>query len=133
MSNRDAGRGLILVGSGVGLIAVVGLGTSRFALQETPERQAQLWGNGVFGLAYLSPFLLALAASRVGDSSVLETLVLGATLLSLAASFSAFSGVKLAHLPATALLFGGRVKSVRAVDGRIGRQLRFAIVNLAFA
>ena len=118
-ADNTAGRGTkaAVVGAIIGLVPAVGLGCARVLNSEPPEVAAQLAGNIAFALVYASPYLLALMASRAQDPGVRGGLLTAITLLSLLASFSAFSLVSVILLPATFALGFAAARSL-AASGR---------------
>ena len=139
---RDAERGTraAVVGSILGIVPAVALGFLRFVLSEEPESFPQLAGHIAFTLVYVTPYALVLIAGVAPNPGVRGGLLLALGLLSFGASFSAFSLVTLAFLPATFVIWFAAVRSLtvarlllstalsaavrRAVDRRYGR-LRF--------
>ena len=113
---RDAGRGAraAVVGSILGIVPAIALGFLRFALSEEPEAIPQLAGHIAFTLIYLTPYALVLIASGAPNPGTRGGLLLALGLLSLIASFSAFSLVTLAFLPATFVIWFAAVRSLTA-------------------
>ncbi len=111
---RDAGPGTraALVGGILGAVPAVGLGILRFTLSEEPEAFPQLAGHIAFTLVYLAPYILALLARAAPNPGVRGGLLLALGLLSLAASFSAFSLATLAFLPATVVIWFAGFRSL---------------------
>ena len=106
------GRNATLIGGIVGLVVALGLGGLRFINSEPPEMRAQIFGNVVFPLVYATPYLIAIALSRLRHPGTRGALLLPVALLSFVASFSTFSGVTILLLPATVLLFVGALRSL---------------------
>ena len=91
-------------------------------------------------LLFLSPYVLALIASRVREPGVRGGLLLGVGLLSLVASFSTLSSLFFVFLPATFVIWFAAVRSL-TVAGRllatvapatVAGLLMAAIVGLGF-
>lgn len=80
----------------MGLAPAVGLGI----LSTVLSGPQPLLGSGVMALVYITPYALTLAVSLAGYPPARGGLLLALGLLSLAASFSAFSLVTLILLPA---------------------------------
>ena len=102
----------------MGLVPAVVLGLLRAVNMDGPISKDTVPGDIVFTIVYASPYLVALYASRLSQAAPQASLLLTATLLSLAASFSALSGVTLALLPATVLLGLATVRAFRASEKR---------------
>ena len=126
-ANEGRGAQLAAVGAVVGLVPAAVLGSLRFLNAEAPEATAQIAGNIVFALIYLSPYALALAASMVRNPASRGGLLLAIGLLSLIASFSTFSLVSVVLLPATIIIWIAAVRSLRASS----RSLTTAIPSFA--
>ena len=112
---RDAGYGTraALVGSILGIVPAVGLGFLRFTLAaEELEAFPQLAGHIAFTLVYLAPYALVLMARAAPNPGVRGGLLLALGLLSLAASFSAFSLATLVFLPATVVIWFAAFRSL---------------------
>ena len=112
---RDAGYGTraALVGSILGIVPAVGLGFLRFTLAaEELEAFPQLAGHIAFTLVYLAPYALVLMARAAPNPGVRGGLLLALGLLSLAASFSAFSLATLVFLPATVVIWFAALRSL---------------------
>ena len=105
---------LTLVGAIIGLIPALGLSILRTV--NHPSGWELLPGNTVFGLIYISPYLVAIYASRLQSISAQAPLLLAAATLSFIASFSALSGVSIVLLPATVLLAIAAIRTSRASD-----------------
>lgn len=108
-----------VIGAVLGIVPALGLGSLRFLLAEGPESAAQITGNIAFVLIYLSPYLLALMASRVRDPGVRGGMLAAVGLLSLAASFSSMALVTVVLLPATFVIWFAAAKSITASDRRL--------------
>jgi len=113
---RYSARGIHAAKAGgiLGIVPAVALGVLRFALSEEPETFPQLAGHIAFTLVYLAPYALVLIAGAAPNPGVRGGLLLALGLLSLAASFSAFSLVTLAFLPATFVIWFAAVRSLTA-------------------
>ena len=99
------GKRLAVVGAVAGLVPAIALGGLRVLLSEPAEATAQVAGNAAFTLAYVSPYVLALLASRAADPGVRGGLLAATAVLSLVASLSAsYSLVALVFWPATLVL-----------------------------
>ena len=105
---------LTLAGAIIGLIPALGLSILRTV--NHPSGWELLPGNTVFGLIYISPYLVAIYASRPQSISAQAPLLLAAATLSFIASFSALSGVSIVLLPATVLLAIAAIRTSRASD-----------------
>ena len=127
------GRRAAEVAALLGLVPAVGLGALRTILGEAPETSAQLFGNFVFTLAYAAPYILTLAVSRIPDAAARGGLLLALGVLSLFASFSAFSIVTVVLLPATAAIFVAAGGSLRAAEGRVLVAAPFFVTGMALA
>lgn len=114
---RSAGRGTraALAGSILGIVPALALGFLRFALSEEPEALPQLPGHITFTLVYLAPYVLVLMAGAAPNPGVRGGLLLALGLLSLAASFSAFSLATLVFLPATVVIWFAAFRSLAGV------------------
>ena len=113
---RDSVRGThaAKVGGVLGIVPAVALSLLGFALSEEPETFPQLAGHVASTLVYLAPYALVLIAGAAPNPGVRGGLLLPLGLLSLAASFSAFSLVTLAFLPATVVIWFAAVRSLTA-------------------
>ena len=139
---RDAWSGTraATVGGILGIVPAVALGLLGFALSEEPEAFPQLPGHIASTLVYLVPYVLVLIAGAAPNPGVRGGLLLALGLLSLAASFSAFSLVTLAFLPATVVIWFAAVRSladarpllVTALTGVVGGLLIAAMVGFSF-
>ena len=103
-------RRLTLTGAVIGLIGALGLSILRTVNDPIAWELAP--GNTVFGLIYMSPYLVAIYASGLLSIAARTPLLLAAATLSFIASFATLSGVSLVLLPATVLLAVAR--SVRS-------------------
>ena len=125
---------LILVGALLGLLLALGLSVLRVALTEaSPQRVEEGLGSVAFGLIYLSPYLIALYAVHRLQPSSRAPLLLAATILSLAASVLAFSGVSLVFLPATILLGIATVRAYRSPNQGARRSMALSLAAFAAA
>ena len=106
--------GLTVAGAIVGLIPALGLSILRTVNE--PGGWELLPGNTVFGLIYISPYLVAIYASSLQSVSSQAPLLLAAATLSYMASFSALSGVSIVLLPATVLLTIAAIRTTRGSD-----------------
>ena len=134
-NDRDTGRGtrVAVIGAVLGVVPAVGLGSLRFLLAEGPESAAQIAGNIAFALVYLSPYLLALMASRVRDPGVRGGLLAAVGLLSLAASVSSLALVTVVLLPATFVIWFAAAKSITASGRRLAASVPAVGVGLLIA
>ena len=98
--NQKRGARAAVVGSAAGLIPAIALAFYWFLSQE-PHVATQRVGYVSWALLLLSPYVLALLASRVPEPSVRGGLLLGVGLISLVGSFSTFSVIAFVFLPAT--------------------------------
>ena len=132
---RDAGCGTraAVVGSILGIVPAVALGFLRFALSEEPEAFPRLAGHIAFTLVYLAPYALVLIAGAAPNPGVRGGLLLAIGLLSLAASFSAFSLATLAFLPATVAIWFAAVRSLSAARRLTATALPAAVAGLLIA
>ena len=135
MYPRDAAkakRGVraAVIGAIAGIIPTIGLGCVRVLNSEPPEVAAELAGNIAFVLVYASPYLLALMASRARDPGVRGGLLAAIGLLSLVASFSTFSLVSVALLPATIALLFAAARSLSASGRPLATSVPAAVVGL---
>ena len=133
--SRDAERGAraALVGSILGAVPAVALGFLRFALSEEPESFPQLAGHIAFTLVYLVPYVLVLTAGAAPNPGVRGGLLLALGLLSLTASFSAFSLVTLAFLPATFVIWFAAVRSLTVARRPLATTLPATVAGLLIA
>ena len=126
MAERSAdsqpGQRAAVIAGLLGLIPALALGLVLFMNQEPPEVREQLLGNLVFALILASPYLLALAVSRLHNPAARGALLLALGLLSVASVFSALSGVTVILLPAAIALFVAAIRSLRGA----GRQILWA-------
>ena len=128
-----AGRRAAEIAALLGLVPAVGLGVLRTILGEAPETSAQLFGNGVFTLIYVAPYLLTLAVSRAPDPAARGGLLLALGMVSFVASFSTFSLVTVVLLPATVAVFVAAANSLSAAKGRVVWAAPFLVAGLALA
>lgn len=122
-----------MVGAALGLIAATGLGLLRFFNTDGPEAVSQLAGSFAFLLVYMSPYLIALVATRVQNAGVRGGLLLAVGALSFVASFSAFSLVTVALLPATFVIWFAAVRSLAAAERKLANAAPAALVGLLIA
>ncbi len=115
---RHAGRGAqaAVAGAVVGFVAAIVLGSFQLLGAKGPEVASQLAGYTVFTLVHLSPYVLALIASRVRDSGIRGGLLMAVGLLSLAAWFSLFALIAVIFLPATFLILFAAARSLGTAD-----------------
>ena len=125
------GRKVALIGGIIGLVVALGLGSLRFINSEPPEMRAQIFGNVVFPLVYATPYLIAIALSRLRHAGTRGALLLPVALLSFVASFSTFSSVTILLLPATVLLFVGALRSLLGSGQRFLRTLGNLVLGMA--
>ncbi len=117
LENQKRGARAAVVGGAIGLIPAITLAFYSFLSQE-PHVAAQRAGSITLALLFLSPYTLALIASRVREPGVRGGLLLGVGLLSLVASFSTFSSLFFVFLPATFVIWFAAVRSL-TVAGRL--------------
>ena len=132
---RDTGRGTraAAIGSILGIVPAVALGFLRFALAEEPEAFPQLSGHIAFTLVYLAPYALVLIARAAPNPGVRGGLLLALGLLSLTASFPAFSLITLAFLPATFVIWFAAVRSLTAARLLLATTLPAMVAGLLIA
>ena len=118
MIERDAHR-LAVLGGTLGLLAATGLGALRLFGSDGPLLKEGLFGDSVFALVYMTPYLLTFAASRVAHPAARGGLLMALGILSLLASFSTFSLVTVILLPATAAIWMSAAWSLRAPERRL--------------
>ena len=116
--HSDARR-LTFFGGTIGLLASAALGSLRIFGDGAPLAQERLFGDAVFALVYMSPYLLTLLASRAGHPAARGGLLMALGILSLVASFSTFSLVTVVLLPATGAIFLAAVLSLRTPGRRL--------------
>ena len=104
-----------MFGGAAGLIPAISLAVYWFSSQR-PDVAEQRAGYVVLALIFLSPYVLALIASRVRDPGVRGGLLLGVGLLSLVASFSTFSSLIFVFLPVTFVIWFAAVRSLTAAE-----------------
>ena len=111
---RDAGRGTraARVGGILGIVPAVALSLLGLALSEEPDTFPKLVGHVASTLVYLAPYALVLIAGAAPNPGLRGGLLLPLGLISLAASFTAFSLVTLAFLPATFVIWFAAVRSL---------------------
>ena len=107
------GRGTraAVLGTVIGLIPAVILGSLPFLLADEPMVREQLTGNAVFALWYASPYLLTFIASKERRPGVRGSLLTAFGMLSFAACFSSMSLVSIVLLPATFVIFFAAARS----------------------
>ncbi len=128
--NDGRGRRLAVVGAVAGLVPAVGLGSLTFLNAEGPET-TQIAGNAAFALMYLSPYTLAIVASRVSSPAIRGGFLVAVGLLSLVASFSLFlSLVSLVLLPATILIWIASVRSLTKSGSSLTGAIPAAVAGL---
>ncbi len=111
LKNQKRGIRAAVIGSAAGLIPAISLAFYWFLSQE-PDVAAQRVGYVAWALLLLSPYVLALVASRVREPGVRGGLLLGVGLLSLVGSFSTFSLIAFIFLPATFAIWFAAVRSL---------------------
>ncbi len=111
LGNQKRGTRAAKFGGAAGLIPAILLAFYWFLSQE-PHVAEQRAGYGALALLFLSPYVLALIASRVRDPGVRGGLLLGVGLLSLVASFSTFSSLFFVFLPATFVIWFAAIRSL---------------------
>ena len=129
-AKAERGARAAVIGAVAGIIPAIGLGCVRVLNSESPEVAAQLAGNIAFALVYASPYLLALIASGARDPGVRGGLLAAIGLLSLVASFSAFSLVSVVFLPATFVLWFAAARSLAASGRPLATSVPAAVVGL---
>ena len=134
-NDRETGPGTraAVIGAVLGIVPALGLGSLRFLLAEGPESAAQITGNVAFALVYLSPYLLALIASRLRDPGVRGGLLAAIGLLSLAASFSSMALVTVVLLPATFVIWFATARSITAPGRRLAAFVPSMVAGLLIA
>jgi hypothetical protein len=115
---RDARR-LTVLGGAMGLLAAAVLGSFRLLGDDGPVMAEGLFGDTVFALVYMSPYLLTLVAARTAQPSARGGLLMALGTLSLIASFSTFSLVTVILLPATGAIFMAAAWSFRTPGRRV--------------
>ena len=131
--NVRPGARSAVVGSVLGIVPAVALGLLRFSLSEEPEAIPHAAGHIAFTLVYLAPYALVLIASGAPNPGVRGGLLLALGLLSLTASFSAFSLATLAFLPATFVIWFAAARSLGAANRLLATALPAAISGLFIA
>jgi hypothetical protein len=125
MTTRLASR-LAIVGSGIGILAALGLGALRLGLIRiqpdtsgvpTPPFNGELLGGLAFALAYLFPFGLSFYVLR-RSSAEQAAVWLGTAAMAILAAFTSFSLVTLILFPVPALLAVAGVLAARAAGWR---------------
>ena len=111
LENQKRGTRAAVIGSAAGLIPAISLAFYWFLSQE-PNVAAQRVGYVAWALLLLSPYVLALVASKVREPGVRGGLLLGVSLLSLVGSFSTVSLIAFSFLPATFAIWFAVVRSL---------------------
>src|SRR5689334_6457753 len=119
-ANAYPGRLLALIGGLWGVIGAVILATIRVVLGASngAPLPGSLPADIVFGLVYLLPFGLALAALRGATPTQRAIAWLSAGALAIVLSFTAFSGVSLIFLPAAPVLLLAGMRALPGGDAR---------------
>ena len=129
--NDRRGTRLALIGAIAGLVPAAGLGSLPFLNADGPEATIQIAGNVAFALLYLSPYALALMASRTRDPATRGGFLISVGLLSLVASFSLFlSLVSLVLLPATVIIWIAAIRSLMKSDRSLADAIPATLVGL---
>ena len=115
MGNQKRGTRAAVFGGAAGLIPAISLAFYWF-LSQKPDVAEQRAGYVALALLFLSPYVLALIASRVRDPGVRGGLLLGVGLLSLVASFSTLSSLFFVFLPATFGIWFAAVRSLTVAE-----------------
>ena len=115
---RDARRLTVLAGV-MGLMATAVLGSFRLFGDDGPVMAEGLFGDTVFALVYMAPYLLTLVAARTAQPAARAGLLMALGVLSLIASFSTFSLLTVILLPATGAIFMAAVLSLRSPGRRL--------------
>ena len=132
---RDVRSGVrsAVVGGVLGIVPAVALGLLRLSLSEEPEAIPRAAGHIAFTLVYIAPYALVLIASAASNPGVRGGLLLALGLLSLIASFSAFSLATLVFLPATFVIWFAAFRSLAAAPRLLATALPAAIAGLFIA
>ena len=115
MGNQNRGTLAAVIGGIAGLIPAIVL-ASYWLLTQKPDIAEQRTGYLALALLFLTPYLLALIASRVRDPGVRGGLLIGVGLLSLVASVSTLSSLVFFFLPATLVIWFSAVRSLTAAE-----------------
>ena len=115
MGNQDRGTRATAVGGVAGLIPAIVL-ASYWLFTQKPDIAEQRTGYLALALLFLSPYLLALIASRVRNPGVRGGLLLGVGLLSLVASVSTLSSLGFFFLPSTLVIWFAAVRSLTVAE-----------------
>ena len=115
MGNQDRGTRAAVVGGTAGLIPAIVL-ASYWLFTQRPDIAEQRTGYLALALLFVSPYLLALIASRVRDPGVRGGLLIGVGLLSLVASVSTLSSLAFVLLPATLVIWFAAVRSLTVAE-----------------
>ena len=115
MGNQNRGTRAASVGGTAGFIPALIL-IAHWLFTQSPDIAELFAGYVALALLYLSPYLLALIASRVRDPGVRGGLLIGLGLLSLVASFPILSLLFFVLLPATLIIWFAAVRSLTASE-----------------
>ena len=126
-------RGLTVLGGLLGVLGATVLASLRLFGDDGPLVKDGLYGDAVFGLVYLSPYLLTLVASRTRRPAARGGLLMALGILSLVASFSTFSLVTVVLLPATGAVFMAATWSLRTPGRRLLLASPYFVVGLVCA
>ena len=130
--DRQARR-LAVLGGLLGVLGAIVLGSLRLFGDDGPLVADGLFGDAVFGLVYLSPYLLTLVASRTRRPAARGGLLMAMGILSLVASFSTFSLVTVVLLPATGAVLMAATWSLRTPGRRLLLAPPYFVVGLVCA
>ena len=128
---RDPRR-LTVIGGILGLLGAGVLGSLRLFGDDGPMTAGRLFGDAVFTLVYMSPYLLTLLAGRISQPAARGGLLMALGTLSLITSFSTFSLVTIILLPATVVIFIAGARSLRTSASRLVLVLPFFALGLIF-
>ena len=126
-------RGLTVLGGLLGVLGATVLASLRLFGDDGPLVADRLFGDAVFGLVYLSPYLLTLVASRTRRPAARGGLLMALGILSLVASFSTFSLVTVVLLPATGAIFMAAIWSLRTPGRRLPLAPSYFVAGLVCA
>ncbi len=104
-----------MVGGTAGLIPAIVL-ASYWLFTQRPDIVEQRTGYLALALLFLTPYLLALIASRVRNPGIRGGLLIGVGLLSLVGSVSTLSSLAFVLLPATLVIWFAAVRSLTAAE-----------------
>ena len=121
-----------MFGGAVGLVPAILL-ASYSLLSQKPDVAEQRAGYTALAFLFLSPYLLALIASRVRDPGKRGGLLLGVGLLSLVASFSTLSSLLFVFLPATFGIWFAAVRSLTVAEGLLVTAAPATVAGLLIA